>query len=143
MPGEAHGRAAKRSSGGDVGHFSRDGARAGSAGSQREVGGGGLSTSHGRALRAAIESAGTRCERVSSRRDAVEHIAAGAGSGGAAAAEVNGGPGNRGAGGAVGDRAGDGSGGSRWRESKVCGGGLSRSYCHTLRAAAETAGGGG
>src|SRR5438132_4356310 len=99
MASEAHGRAAQCSAGGDVGHFSSDGARAGSAGSQREVGGGGLSTGHGRALRAAIEPAGGRRERVSSRRDAVERIAAGAGSGGAATAEINGGPGNRGAGG--------------------------------------------
>src|SRR5437763_8293907 len=101
MPSKAEGRAAKRSAGGDVGDFSADGARAGGAGSQREVGGGGLSRGYGHALRAAIEPAGARGERVSSRRDAVERIAAGAGSGGAAAAEVNRGPGDGGAGGAV------------------------------------------
>ena len=50
MPSKAHGRAAKRSAGGDVGDFSADIPGAGAGGSEREVGCSGLSAVHRNAL---------------------------------------------------------------------------------------------
>ena len=78
MPSKAHGRAAKRSAGGDVGDFSADIPGAGAGGSEREVGCSGLSAVHRNALRAVAEAGGAGRNRVSTGC----HIRQGVGAGG-------------------------------------------------------------